>query len=204
MCALVPFAACLTRHLPRNCHCRTPQFVKRQKSQPKLNPDGTVRLNARQRRTLRRAQERAMKALVEMQQAAHGGDPEQAAAQLAASMPLLAVGPSSPGPAEPAYQAVVSSPVQQLYPIPPSYAAAGMVSPVGMLPVMLASPFSAQPMAAGEFEGGMAVGAVSTIMAMPITHQPMHAPHPMVFGGRTPGGHHQGPRLSRFAPAAVC
>lgn len=50
---------------------------QRQKSAPKLNPDGSVRLNARQRRTLRRAQERAMKALLEAQTKAHGISSEQ-------------------------------------------------------------------------------------------------------------------------------
>ena len=49
----------------------------RAKSAPKLNPDGSVRLNARQRRTLRRAQERAMKALLEAQTKAHGISSEQ-------------------------------------------------------------------------------------------------------------------------------
>ena len=49
----------------------------RQKAAPKLNPDGSVRLNARQRRTLRRAQERAMKALLEAQAKAHGISSEQ-------------------------------------------------------------------------------------------------------------------------------
>lgn len=49
----------------------------RAKSAPKLNPDGSVRLNARQRRTLRRAQERAMKALLEAQTKAHGITSEQ-------------------------------------------------------------------------------------------------------------------------------
>lgn len=49
----------------------------RQKAAPKLNSDGSVRLNARQRRTLRRAQERAMKALLEAQTKAHGISSEQ-------------------------------------------------------------------------------------------------------------------------------
>jgi hypothetical protein len=44
---------------------------------PRLNPDGSVRLNARQRRTLRRAQERAVRALLEAQAAVHGISPEQ-------------------------------------------------------------------------------------------------------------------------------
>ena len=47
--------------------------AKRAKAQPKLNPDGSVRLNARQRRTLRRAQERAMKALMEAHEANGSG-----------------------------------------------------------------------------------------------------------------------------------
>ena len=37
---------------------------KKQKSHPRVNADGSIRLNARQRRTLRRAQDRAVKALV--------------------------------------------------------------------------------------------------------------------------------------------
>lgn len=49
----------------------------RPKAAPKLNPDGSVRLNARQRRTLRRAQERAMKALLEAQTRVHGISAEQ-------------------------------------------------------------------------------------------------------------------------------
>lgn len=53
------------------------QARQRQKSAPKLNNDGSVRLNARQRRTLRRAQERAMKALLEAQSKAYGMSSEQ-------------------------------------------------------------------------------------------------------------------------------
>lgn len=37
--------------------------VRRQKSHPRMNADGSIRLNARQRRTLRRAQERAINAV---------------------------------------------------------------------------------------------------------------------------------------------
>lgn len=41
-----------------------PSTGKKQKSHPRVNTDGSIRLNARQRRTLRRAQDRAVKALV--------------------------------------------------------------------------------------------------------------------------------------------
>lgn len=62
---------------PLSPDSRRQQQRQRQKSVPKLNPDGSVRLNARQRRTLRRAQERATKALLEAQTKAHGISSEQ-------------------------------------------------------------------------------------------------------------------------------
>ncbi len=62
---------------PLSPDSRRQQHRQRQKAVPKLNPDGSVRLNARQRRTLRRAQERAMKALLEAQTKAHGISSEQ-------------------------------------------------------------------------------------------------------------------------------
>jgi hypothetical protein len=47
-----------------------PKFSKaRKNSEPKIGPDGQPRLNARQRRTLRRAKERALKGLLEVSQA---------------------------------------------------------------------------------------------------------------------------------------
>jgi hypothetical protein len=47
-----------------------PKFNKsRKNSEPKIGPDGQPRLNARQRRTLRRAKERALKGLLEVSQA---------------------------------------------------------------------------------------------------------------------------------------
>lgn len=65
---------------PLSPDSRRQQQRQRQKSVPKLNADGSVRLNARQRRTLRRAQERAMKALLEAQTKAHGISSEQVGA----------------------------------------------------------------------------------------------------------------------------
>eukprot|EP00775_Hariotina_reticulata_P003588 gene3588-3854_t len=46
-----------------------PKFKPRKNSEPKIGPDGQPRLNARQRRTLRRAKERALKGLLEVSQA---------------------------------------------------------------------------------------------------------------------------------------
>eukprot|EP00879_Flechtneria_rotunda_P007938 GHRR01008316.1.p1 GENE.GHRR01008316.1~~GHRR01008316.1.p1 ORF type:complete len:760 (+),score=350.52 GHRR01008316.1:894-3173(+) len=46
-----------------------PKFKARKNSEPKIGPDGQPRLNARQRRTLRRAKERALKGLLEVSQA---------------------------------------------------------------------------------------------------------------------------------------
>lgn len=46
-----------------------PRFKSRKNSEPKIGPDGMPRLNARQRRTLRRAKERALKGLLEVSQA---------------------------------------------------------------------------------------------------------------------------------------
>ena len=65
---------------PLSPDSRRQQARQRQKTAPKLNQDGSVRLNARQRRTLRRAQERAMKALLEAQTKAHGITAEQVGA----------------------------------------------------------------------------------------------------------------------------
>ena len=65
---------------PLSPDSRRQQQRLRQKSAPKLNGDGSVRLNARQRRTLRRAQERAMKALLEAQTRTHGITSEQVGA----------------------------------------------------------------------------------------------------------------------------
>ena len=45
------------------------RFKPRKNSEPKIGPDGQPRLNARQRRTLRRARERALKGLLEVSQA---------------------------------------------------------------------------------------------------------------------------------------
>lgn len=45
------------------------KFKARKNSEPKIGPDGQPRLNARQRRTLRRAKERALKGLLEVSQA---------------------------------------------------------------------------------------------------------------------------------------
>ncbi|KAL6773814.1 hypothetical protein ACKKBG_A22610 [Auxenochlorella protothecoides x Auxenochlorella symbiontica] len=57
--------------------------VKRTKTQPlRLNADGSIRLNARQRRTLRRAQERALRSLVDAQRLVHGGSLTQAASRV--------------------------------------------------------------------------------------------------------------------------
>jgi len=52
--------------LPRGNPSR---FKPRKNSEPKIGPDGQPRLNARQRRTLRRARERALKGLLEVSQA---------------------------------------------------------------------------------------------------------------------------------------
>lgn len=48
---------------------RSKSFKARKNSEPKIGPDGQPRLNARQRRTLRRAKERALKGLLEVSQA---------------------------------------------------------------------------------------------------------------------------------------
>ncbi|KAF6260943.1 hypothetical protein COO60DRAFT_829658 [Scenedesmus sp. NREL 46B-D3] len=48
---------------------RAQKFKARKNSEPKIGPDGQPRLNARQRRTLRRAKERALKGLLEVSQA---------------------------------------------------------------------------------------------------------------------------------------
>ncbi|WIA28823.1 hypothetical protein OEZ86_011352 [Tetradesmus obliquus] len=48
---------------------RSQKFKARKNSEPKIGPDGQPRLNARQRRTLRRAKERALKGLLEVSQA---------------------------------------------------------------------------------------------------------------------------------------
>jgi hypothetical protein len=48
---------------------RSKSFKARKNSEPKVGPDGQPRLNARQRRTLRRAKERALKGLLEVSQA---------------------------------------------------------------------------------------------------------------------------------------
>jgi hypothetical protein len=48
---------------------RSQKFKARKNSEPKMGPDGQPRLNARQRRTLRRAKERALKGLLEVSQA---------------------------------------------------------------------------------------------------------------------------------------
>eukprot|EP00887_Chlorella_sp_A99_P004972 scaffold4.g4972.t1 len=204
---------------PALTRCAPPaaQGPKRQKSQPKLNADESVRLNARQRRTLRRAQERAMKALVEMQQAAHGVDAEQAAAALAASIPALVVGTPSPparGGGDSAPRPLAGSPgrVQQLHPIPPAYAAAGMLSPVASPPVAAgmivhSSPFMAAAPPGGEFgdPGGYMMPPAPVPLPLPYT---LPAPfHHMQRAGplgarSAPGGGPRAPRLSRFAPAA--
>jgi hypothetical protein len=54
---------------PRCPHPSAARFKARKNSEPKIGPDGQPRLNARQRRTLRRARERALKGLLEISQA---------------------------------------------------------------------------------------------------------------------------------------
>lgn len=75
--AFPPSAPCHSPSAPLSPDSKRQVARQRQKSAPKLNPDGSVRLNARQRRTLRRAQERAMKALLDAQTKVHGISAEQ-------------------------------------------------------------------------------------------------------------------------------
>lgn len=168
---------------------------RRPKSQPKLNPDGSVRLNARQRRTLRRAQERAMKALVELAATAHGIEPEAAAASLAA-VPMLAAmggaGSLSPPPPEP--------PVYNLHvhagPLP--------MAPLQPLP-LAGSPM--QPLYAPTFSAAAAPGMVPAPYGaghvLPLASPPPQPPpyRSQVPGSRQGSAQRGGPHgLSRFAP----
>ncbi|KAI3424817.1 hypothetical protein D9Q98_008203 [Chlorella vulgaris] len=200
---------------------RRQQARARQKAVPKLNHDGSVRLNARQRRTLRRAQERAMKALLEAQSKAHGITLEQAASNLAsigvASM-LLGSPPPGPGP--------MHSPMQHMqhpgafmaaheYPMMPLHG--GMVHPAAMAQHHAGAPFDA------SYSMAMAASGEQPMMHMHMpVHSLVHGSPPPRFagygggGGRqgmhSPGGHSRGTshrstpggqRMSRFAPDAV-
>lgn len=154
---------------------------QRQKSAPKLNPDGSVRLNARQRRTLRRAQERAMKALLEAQTKVHGFSSEQVrvrerqrwggwggcgvecgAGDDGALAPML---PSAPAP--PTLHLVSS-------PCPPARQAAAHLANMGVTSMLLGSPPAAGPMMHGSPVGHLA--PPSPFMAP----QVMPSPGPML------------------------
>ncbi|KAL4437312.1 hypothetical protein ABPG75_004451 [Micractinium tetrahymenae] len=216
---------------PLSPDSRRQQHRQRQKSAPKLNPDGSVRLNARQRRTLRRAQERAMKALLEAQTKAHGITSEQAASNLA-SMGVASMLLGSPPPATAPLHSPLGVPMPPAYMAPPAVPMAMSPGPPMLGGSVLHHDYSMalhmQQQAAAVAMMQQGVGgfdAYSMAPAdmgapIPLPMQPLHGglaaalqstPPPRGAGSRagpvgyrTPGGYRGTPgggRLSRFAPS---